>query len=62
MRALDVFSISIMFMKRKIVEELTQRFTSHISENDIDFVLTVPAILGDAGKMFMRQAAVIVRF
>lgn len=31
-----------------------------LDAEDIDFVLTVPAIWGDIGKMFMREAAVQV--
>lgn len=62
MKALDVFSLSILFMKTRILEELKRKFISiGIYEEDIAIVLTVPAIWGDAGKMFMQQAAFQVR-
>lgn len=42
--------------------EMNKRVVSPIKEDDVDFVLTVPAIWGDAAKMFMREAAVKVSF
>ena len=62
MKALDVFSISIEHLKNKLMKEMNQKLTGDILEKDVDFVLTVPAIWGDAAKMFMREAAVQVRF
>lgn len=64
MKALDVFSISIIFMKTKCLEEVTKGFLvcGKVDDRDFDFVLTVPTIWGDAGKLFMREAALQVRF
>lgn len=56
-RALDVFSLTIKCMINDFLEHMNK---SDITCNDIDFVLTVPAIWGDIGKMFMREAAVQV--
>ena len=43
-----------------MLNEIDKRVASTILETDIDFVLTVPAIWGDAAKMFMREAAIQV--
>lgn len=40
--------------------EMNKKVASDIFLTDVDFVLTVPAIWGDAAKMFMREAAVQV--
>ena len=60
MRAMDVFSICIKHLKDSMLEEMEKTKTFDISEKDVDFILTVPAIWGDAAKMFMREAAVKV--
>ena len=62
MRAMDVFSICIKHLKDSMLIEMNKRVVSPIKEDDVDFVLTVPAIWGDAAKMFMREAAVKVSF
>lgn len=59
---MDVFSICIKHLKDSMLVEMNKRIASTIKEDDIDFVLTVPAIWGDAAKMFMREAAVKVSF
>ena len=61
MKALDLFSISINYMKQQLLKEMTEKVAYDIFDNDIDFVLTVPVILGDTGKLFMQEAAVQVR-
>nr|XP_022291093.1 heat shock 70 kDa protein 12A-like isoform X2 [Crassostrea virginica] len=58
MKAMDIFSISIKHLKDGMLNELNKRVISTILATDIDFVLTVPAIWGDAAKMFMREAAI----
>nr|XP_022295601.1 heat shock 70 kDa protein 12A-like isoform X2 [Crassostrea virginica] len=58
MKAMDIFSISIKHLKDRMLNELNKRVAATILETDIDFVLTVPAIWGDAAKMFMREAAI----
>lgn len=57
---MDVFSICIKHLKDSMLEEMNKKVASDIFLTDIDFVLTVPAIWGDAAKMFMREAAVQV--
>lgn len=62
MRALDIFSISINTLKNTMLKTMNMRLADGmISEKDIDFVLTVPAIWGDEAKLFMREAAIQVR-
>ena len=61
MKALELFSISINYMKQRLLKEIKEKVASDINDNHFDFVLTVPAILGDTGKLFMQEAAVQVR-
>nr|XP_022286221.1 heat shock 70 kDa protein 12A-like isoform X3 [Crassostrea virginica]XP_022286222.1 heat shock 70 kDa protein 12A-like isoform X3 [Crassostrea virginica] len=58
MKALDLFSISINYIKQKLLKEINAKVAINICDNHIDFVLTVPAILGDSGKLFMQEAAI----
>lgn len=59
MKAMDVFSICIKYLKNGMLSEMNlQLAEGEIIENDIDFVLTVPAIWGDEAKLFMREAAI----
>lgn len=44
-------------MKDHLLEELANRLKDEITIEDIDFVVTVPAIWDDTAKMFMREAA-----
>lgn len=61
MKAMDVFSICIKYLKNAMLSEMNlQLAEGQIIENDIDFVLTVPAIWGDEAKLFMREAAIKV--
>lgn len=61
MKAMDVFSICINYLKNAMLCEMNlQLADGEIVENDIDFVLTVPAIWGDEAKLFMREAAIKV--
>ncbi|OWF39271.1 heat shock 70 kDa protein 12B-like [Mizuhopecten yessoensis] len=54
--ALDVFGLSIAFLKRHLVEAIKKQFDG-IVDSDIKYVLTVPAIWDDNSKQFMREAA-----
>nr|XP_022297580.1 heat shock 70 kDa protein 12A-like [Crassostrea virginica] len=56
--ALMVFSESIKFLKQSLLEEAKKQQTE-IGENDIKWILTVPAIWSDPAKAFMRRAAVV---
>lgn len=56
--ALIVFSLSIKFMKDEAVKIIRARTGDEsYSANDIQWVLTVPAIWRPAAKQFMREAA-----
>lgn len=55
--ALIVFSLSIKFMKDEAVKIIRARTGENYSANDIQWVLTVPAIWRPAAKQFMREAA-----
>ncbi|OWF39272.1 heat shock 70 kDa protein 12A-like [Mizuhopecten yessoensis] len=54
--ALEVFSHSIRYLKNHLVDSI-QKMVTGIHDNDIKFVLTVPAIWDDKAKQFMRVAA-----
>ena len=58
--ALDVFTHSIGKLRSKLLETLQRSSGKHgvVAEADIFWVITVPAIWGDAAKQFMREAAV----
>ena len=60
MPAMDVFSEAIGYLKRHVMKTC-DKSGSGITEREIKWVLTVPAIWGDAAKQFMREAAVKVR-
>ncbi|XP_053396352.1 heat shock 70 kDa protein 12B-like [Mercenaria mercenaria] len=56
--AKKVFSLSIKYMKDDFMKMLQGRtFGCGIKEDEIHWVLTVPAIWNDAAKQFMREAA-----
>lgn len=57
MKAIDVFSHCIRYLKDEMFKIISDRVTS-IDPSDIMYVLTVPAIWDDSSKQFMRQAAV----
>lgn len=58
MRAMDVFALCIKYLKDTMIEAMKQKITFDIEDKNIDFVITVPAIWGDAAKLFMREAAI----
>ncbi|XP_062613904.1 heat shock 70 kDa protein 12A-like [Saccostrea cucullata] len=51
-----VFMHCIKYLKNHLFDEIKKSLVG-IPEDDIDFILTVPAIWGDKAKMFMREAA-----
>ncbi|XP_063415893.1 heat shock 70 kDa protein 12A-like [Mytilus trossulus] len=59
MNAIKVFSASIRYLKEHLLDSLHKSFVrdSNISNNDIHWVLTVPAIWEMKAKQFMRDAA-----
>ncbi|KAK3577257.1 hypothetical protein CHS0354_030542 [Potamilus streckersoni] len=57
--AKTVFSLAIRYLKDDMLTTSRGRLTGdEIRENEITWVLTVPAIWNDAAKQFMREAAV----
>ena len=57
--AITVFSLSIRALKEHLEQLLDTRGTT-ISPEEIEWVLTVPAIWSDSAKQFMRIAAIKV--
>jgi len=62
-KAKTVFAHSIRFLKQEAIKVICQRTGDEcFSGNDIQWVLTVPAIWTPRAKQFMREAAYEVRF
>lgn len=59
MRAINIFSILIKYLKDCFLKE-TNKSINQFSERDVDFVLTIPALCGEEGKIIMREAAIKV--
>ena len=58
MKAKTVFAFSIKFLKEEAIKIICQRTgDDHFSADDIQWVLTVPAIWTPRAKQFMREAA-----
>ncbi|KAL4236721.1 hypothetical protein ACF0H5_005105 [Mactra antiquata] len=57
MRAMEVFASAIQYLKDHAMDCIKRR-VMHLHEEDVRWVLTVPAIWDDAAKQFMREAAV----
>ena len=55
--ALKVFSHALKFFKDHVLAELSDQSTAKLTEEDITWVLTVPAIWRAPAKQFMRTAA-----
>lgn len=61
MRVLDLYSIWIKYFKDLLLHEINQIFAdTYFEADDIDFVLTVPALFGDGATLFFREAAINV--
>jgi hypothetical protein len=59
MSALRIISLSINFLRESLVRVLCNRING-FREDDISWVITLPAIWSDAAKQFMKEAAVKV--
>ena len=59
MSALRIISLSINFLRESLVRVLCNRING-FREDDIAWVITLPAIWSDAAKQFMKEAAVKV--
>ncbi|XP_060596203.1 heat shock 70 kDa protein 12B-like [Ruditapes philippinarum] len=54
--AMTIFTMSIKYLKKHFTEALNKQKTGIVDE-DIQYVITVPAIWNDNAKQFMREAA-----
>ncbi|XP_053395912.1 heat shock 70 kDa protein 12B-like [Mercenaria mercenaria] len=52
-----VFSMIIKFLKEDLLTECNRQLADAVTDNDIRWVLTVPAIWNDVAKQFMRESA-----
>jgi molecular chaperone DnaK (HSP70) len=61
MPAMTIFTMSIKYLKQHFTEALNKQKTGIVDE-DIQYVITVPAIWNDNAKQFMREAAENVNY
>jgi len=59
--ALKVFAHALRFFKEHCLQELSDQSSTRIVNEDIRWVITVPAIWRQPAKQFMRQASYEVR-
>lgn len=59
MQAKDIFGHSIKYMKKRLLDDLQAR-GNMIRDENIMWVVTIPAIWNDSAKQFMREAAIMV--
>jgi len=59
--AMRLFSYALRFFKDHALKELTSQSSVTIDNDDVRWVITVPAIWKAPAKQFMRQAAYQVR-
>ena len=59
MPAMKVFACAIDYLRRHLLDMVTSRGLGMVND-DINWVLTVPAIWNEPSKQFMREAAVQV--
>ena len=59
MNALEVFSVALLEIKQNILKHMNQSTAAPktIDADDIDWVVTIPAIWTDEARQFMREAA-----
>lgn len=56
-----IFTLSIRYLKDHLLEGIRGTLGDKINANDINFVVTVPAIWSETTKLFMREASIQVR-
>ncbi len=61
MKALQVFSFALKFFKEHALQELSDQSSTKILNEDVRWVITVPAIWKAPAKQFMRAAAYEVK-
>lgn len=57
MRALDIFSKSLEYLKDRALERIRKQSGVEYTAEEIQWVVTVPAIWKQSAKQFMREAA-----
>ena len=57
LQALKVFALCIQWLKDDLLSEWKMRLPGTINDDDVHWMLTVPAIWSEAAKQFMRTAA-----
>lgn len=58
--ALFVFAQALNYFKMQCIEEICDQSTTNVTNKDIQWVITVPAIWRPSAKQFMRRVAVEV--
>uniref|UniRef100_A0A8C5EG48 Heat shock protein 12A n=1 Tax=Gouania willdenowi TaxID=441366 RepID=A0A8C5EG48_GOUWI len=61
-KALDIFAYALAFFKEQALKELSDQTGGDFDNNDVRWVITVPAIWKMPAKQFMREAAYKVRW
>ncbi|XP_061601129.1 heat shock 70 kDa protein 12A isoform X4 [Cololabis saira] len=56
-KALDIFAYALAFFKEQALKELSDQMGADFDNNDVRWVITVPAIWKMPAKQFMREAA-----
>ncbi|XP_061693826.1 heat shock 70 kDa protein 12A isoform X3 [Syngnathoides biaculeatus] len=56
-KALDIFAYALAFFKEQALKELSDQTGGQFDNNDVRWVITVPAIWKMPAKQFMREAA-----
>ena len=59
-RALDIFSYSLKYLKDKALERISEQSGVQYQTEEVLWVITVPAIWKQSAKQFMREAAIQV--
>ena len=57
MAALEVFSMAIKYLRDQMMSDINKALSVDLEDEDIQWVLTVPAIWTETAKRFMREAA-----
>jgi len=60
-KALTIFAHALSFFRKHALQELADQSRTRIMDEDVRWIITVPAIWKEPAKQFMRQAAYQVR-
>jgi len=59
--AIDVFTHALRFFRKHVLQEISDQVSTDVLNEDIYWIITVPAIWTEEAKQFMRLAAYRVR-